>query len=532
MKNMNTVSLCMIVYNEESSLLTCLESAKHLVDEIIIIDTGSTDQTLSLAQQAGARILSYQWESDFALARNFSLFHASGDWILVLDADEILEPCTRQQFQELFVHADIEGYFLPIHNVLQGKNQETLDHIVRLFRNRPHYRFEGALHEQIVPSILRSCGEKSLAHAPISIIHYGYLSYKIKEKSKSDRNQQILTKELTKDPNNPFYLYCLGLEYLQRNELESGIPFLEAALNRISTKEGYYPDLLLNLALSYLKTEKLPPLFSALDQGLKTIEKPRDYLLLYGIGHLLASEPSQAIERLNQALNIQDTPSEIFTCSQIYSLLGDSYSQANLSQAAIYAYLEALKASPRYLYPFIQILALLRRTYTPEQFIVNEALLYQISSFALPDLLQDMAARLVEQENVPLALLLMLCALFQAISVVIKSSTSSLPLVPSARLLDIPVCYHEILAGLDKLDANKVAPVLSKSLELMGYELDLHCQFIRRFPEELIFLNRLPCLILELFTMITFHYLPSAYPPSPSPDLILNILNYSKQEGG
>lgn len=224
--------------------------------------------------------------------------------------------------------------------------------------------------------------------------------------------------------------------------------------------------------------------------------------------------------------------STVSTCSQIYSLLGDSYSQANLSQAAINAYLEALKASPRYLYPFLQILALLRRAYTPEQLNVNEALLYQISSFAFPDFLQDMAARLVEQENVPLALLLRLCALFQAISVVTKSSISSLPLGPSARLFDIPVCYQEILKGLDKLDANKVTPVLLKSLELMGYELDLHCQFIRRFPEEVICLNRLLCLILELFTIITFHYLPSAYPPRPSPDLIPDIPNYYKQEGG
>ena len=86
-----TLSLCMIVKNEEANLGRCLESVKGVADEIIIVDTGSTDRTVEIARQHGAKIVSHQWDDDFAVARNVSLRAATSDWILVLDADEALD---------------------------------------------------------------------------------------------------------------------------------------------------------------------------------------------------------------------------------------------------------------------------------------------------------------------------------------------------------------------------------------------------------------------------------------------------------
>ena len=83
-----TLALCMIVKDEEAHLGCCLESVKGLVDEIVVVDTGSTDRTVEIARQYGARVFSYGWHDDFAAARNVSLSHAGADWILVLDADE------------------------------------------------------------------------------------------------------------------------------------------------------------------------------------------------------------------------------------------------------------------------------------------------------------------------------------------------------------------------------------------------------------------------------------------------------------
>lgn len=514
MKKNNTISLCIIALNEEDCILTCLESAKHLVDEIILIDTGSTDQTVSLAQQAGARIFPFPWQNDFALVRNFSLLHATGDWILVLDGDEILEPCTREQFDELLV-PEIEGYFLPIRNLLQEKNQSAIDYVVRLFRHRPQYQFEGALHEQIVPSILRSGGGKSLAHAPLVIDHYGYLSPRLSEKRKSERNRCILKQELTKDPNNPFYLYCLGLEYLQQNELESGISSLEAARVRLSPEEGYYSDLLQSLALSYLKLQKLPEFFSILDQWPNVNKSDQLYPILSGLGHLLQNEPLQAIQHLNQALAIEDTSSEHFTRSQIYSLLGDCYYLVDNPQEAVTAYLEALKASPWALYPFLQILALLRKTTTIAELLEKESLLSQISGFAPPHFQRKMAARLAEQESLSLALLLDLCALYQTLSVeFLAPSSGSAPTPLSFNITD---CCQDILRNSDNLPSQKQSTLPSKFLSLKSHELAIYAQFIRQFPQEQNQLTkRLIPLILELFTLITFHFLPAIDPPNPA----------------
>ena len=94
------INLVMIVRNEERSLERCLKSAEHLVDDIIIADTGSADRTKEIARNAGALVLEYEWNDDFSAARNFALDHSDGDWNLVLDADETLRPYTRKGLEE------------------------------------------------------------------------------------------------------------------------------------------------------------------------------------------------------------------------------------------------------------------------------------------------------------------------------------------------------------------------------------------------------------------------------------------------
>lgn len=105
------ISLCMIVKNEEENLGRCLDSVKDIVDEIIIVDTGSKDNTVKVAKQFGANVLFYQWNDDFAAARNFSISMAKHDWIFILDADEELEPINDEQLQKLTQNTRVEGYF-------------------------------------------------------------------------------------------------------------------------------------------------------------------------------------------------------------------------------------------------------------------------------------------------------------------------------------------------------------------------------------------------------------------------------------
>jgi len=142
------LSLCMIVKNEKKNLPRCLESAKPYVDEMIVVDTGSQDGTPEIALQYGAKVDYFKWCDDFAAARNFSLSLASGDWILVLDADEELVVNTDALKEELTSKTEVIAYLLMLSeaNAVQGT---TPLHTPRLFRNLPELRYVSRLHEYI-----------------------------------------------------------------------------------------------------------------------------------------------------------------------------------------------------------------------------------------------------------------------------------------------------------------------------------------------------------------------------------------------
>ena len=141
-----TIALCMIVKNEEKLLGKCLQSAKSLVDEIIVVDTGSTDRTMEIANEFGARVYQHAWQNSFSEARNHALNYVTSDWILQLDADEQLEqgdiPLVRNLIQSKHYHA----IFVAIYNYLpRGRTKLYFPRIFR--RGKAHY--EGIVHNQV-----------------------------------------------------------------------------------------------------------------------------------------------------------------------------------------------------------------------------------------------------------------------------------------------------------------------------------------------------------------------------------------------
>ena len=140
------LSLCMIAKNEEEFIGDCLASVSKLVDEIIVVDTGSTDRTIEIAESYGAKVLHHPWQGDFAAARNESLAHATGDWILVLDADETLPSEGHAELKKALRNKDNVGYALAIENLMgEAGNEVQTALIFRLFQNRPDVRFEGII---------------------------------------------------------------------------------------------------------------------------------------------------------------------------------------------------------------------------------------------------------------------------------------------------------------------------------------------------------------------------------------------------
>lgn len=204
------ISLCMIVKNEERCIRRCLESVQGIVDEIIIVDTGSTDSTIEIAREYTDRIYSYEWKDNFAEARNFALEHATMSYILQLDADEVINDTDDIFGQPL----DKDLYFIRIRNDL-GSGLSEIHQFVRIFRNDPKIRYEGALHEQI--NMLKENTNYSFDFLGSIIEHDGYLNQIVKSKDKYNRNMKILKEQIKHNPSS-FNYYNLATQYNYSNQ--------------------------------------------------------------------------------------------------------------------------------------------------------------------------------------------------------------------------------------------------------------------------------------------------------------------------
>lgn len=203
LENKATISACMIVKNEEELLPNCLESIRSWVDEIIIVDTGSTDKTVEIAESYGAKIYHQEWTKDFSFHRNYSISKATSDWIFIIDADEefVIEdlPALRQAAAQDDYHLISFNVFN--YNKETGQNSSFL-HSVRMFRRESEYRYDGIVHNQLMfdPT-------EQILRLGISIRHYGYDLSPEKMKAKLARSRELLEQQLIDDPDNCFVRY-------------------------------------------------------------------------------------------------------------------------------------------------------------------------------------------------------------------------------------------------------------------------------------------------------------------------------------
>ena len=195
-----TISLCMIVRNEEEMLAQCLESVSGLVDEIIIVDTGSEDRTVEIAKRYGARVYHHPWEDNFSLARNQSLGYATCDWTFILDADETLAKEDFAKLRQATHIPDLNVVSVSVHNkhLLTGEFTSFLPS-VRLWRRKLNLYYEGIVHNQLcLPPA------ETVLRADVKLIHYGYgLDWEMMKK-KLARSKALLLKQLDKSPDNAF----------------------------------------------------------------------------------------------------------------------------------------------------------------------------------------------------------------------------------------------------------------------------------------------------------------------------------------
>ena len=214
----NNLSFCAIVKNEERVLPRCLESVRGLAGEIIIVDTGSTDATRRIAADFGAQVMNFDFTvPDFAAARNHGLAQASGDWVVVLDADETLEPGSALLIRELIARRENAGYYFQRLNQQPGSTSATPDYAVRLFPNRPDYRYRGRVHETVDAAILAGGGR--LVRSGVRI-HHDFAPSAEGRRRRSLWYIGILNEEIANSAGDDSRLDFLAAEYHQMGLFE------------------------------------------------------------------------------------------------------------------------------------------------------------------------------------------------------------------------------------------------------------------------------------------------------------------------
>jgi len=227
---MNKLSACLIVKNEASVLSRCLESIRTFVDEIIVVDTGSNDHTIKIAISYGARIYHFAWIDDFSAARNESLHYANYEWILYIDADEVVDTANAAKIRQVITREDIMAVTVRQCIPQQADNIATsyYSEYCRIFRRHPNIRFEGAIHEQILPSIEQLGGK--VLRSDIVIHHWAYAIDAVKKQKRAERNLRCLLAEIKRVPDDPFLYLNLGLTYRELGQRDASIKALHQTL--------------------------------------------------------------------------------------------------------------------------------------------------------------------------------------------------------------------------------------------------------------------------------------------------------------
>ena len=233
--HLTTVSLCMIVKDEESCLRRCLDSVKDEVDEIVIVDTGSGDGTVDIARSYTERIYFHPWENSFSKARNQALGYARGDWVFQMDADEELDPGSKGLLRKLLQDNSADAFNVGILCFMEKGRSSSFHRFPRLFRNNGRIHYQGIVHNQVV-------NYKHLIDSKILLLHHGYdLDHGSKLK-KFQRTVPLLFEQIRNDPTDPSPYINLSTSFLTMNLFEKALDASSRAI-ALMRRENRYPNL-------------------------------------------------------------------------------------------------------------------------------------------------------------------------------------------------------------------------------------------------------------------------------------------------
>ena len=304
------LSVCLIVKNEEKFLAQCLKSVRDLAQQIVVVDTGSTDRTVEIAREFGAEVHSFTWCDDFSAARNAALEHVTGDWVLALDADEELSSKDHDKLHKAMSDATTMAWRLPIVDV--GRELDGCSYVPRLFRNGPGLFYLGRVHEQIFTSIEVRRAEWGLENkiGDAVLIHHGYTQELVRDRNKIERNLQLLEKAVEELPGEPHLLMNLGLELSRSGREAEAFVRYQEAFEALSSKPAaeVVPELRETLLAHYCTRLTAA---KRLDDTIRVLTSPlarsgtgltASLHFSLGLAHLELKQFSEAADQMRQCL--------------------------------------------------------------------------------------------------------------------------------------------------------------------------------------------------------------------------------------
>lgn len=345
---MNSITLCMIVKNEENNLERCLTSIAKLVDEIVIVDTGSIDNTYEIAKKFTSKVYKFKWENDFATARNFAASYATKNWILVLDADEYVEESNFKLFKKELFNIENKNLEILIPKIISfiGSNGDStsINFHERIYLNNRKNKYQREIHEELVSENF----QVDRAYCKLNIYHSGYLDTERKKKNKTERNMKIL--KAIKNKTSIDYYY-LGNELTSVNKIEEAINAYTKSYKLEKDKnKDWILDLLVRLIGCLIEVSRLTEAKKIADACIETHPNIGEFLYFNAYFDYINENYDFTLKKMNSLLENKEIVtiySDYYTKVQPLKIISNIHLMCGNFSDAVLNISNAIKLEPK-----------------------------------------------------------------------------------------------------------------------------------------------------------------------------------------
>ncbi|WP_283610660.1 glycosyltransferase [Faecalispora anaeroviscerum] len=308
MEGTKQLSLCVITKNDAAFLPDCLSEMQDVADEILVVDLGSDDDTLKLAEQAGAKLYRLEWEEDFSKIKNFCMEHAAGKWVLFLQADEKISQEQREELKILLQNPSAEGYLLYVDYNQEERGISSPAQFLRLIRNRTEYRFCYRSFEYLPDKVIFP-----LRNTGIRITHRSKetVTWPLEERIR------LLEEDVREHPQSSYVRYMEGIELLNQGEYEESVVPLDQARRAVNWGYLYAPHLYKCLGFVLISLERYQEAVEVLGEGIENISFYNDLLVLRAETYRLLNRNQEALEDLEACIALRMEPNASVPCTEI-----------------------------------------------------------------------------------------------------------------------------------------------------------------------------------------------------------------------